>query len=467
MKHFATIVFAVILLALPAKAQEAWLYDAQITFPEDQQENVFPYLAAVADDGTLYVVSSRATDTTAHNALWKLPPGGSEMELVDDYTAANDPQVFSTRGVTTIGNDVIVSSHGEPQPGGLGFGHYYYYVNGDAESRQVFNMNNGFGGYGTFTFALDATDQGHVYSTLSYQTSIRVFDFTDPESDGYGSWIAQEPNANTEVEGHDLCALSALRDITVIPGMDYTTDGNRFFTSRNQSAGELPDGCVPYDGGIAVWENGTVTSWADYESRRVTDFGGDLALSTFISTGITADRDGRLWVSGPDSSRLWVKAFLVEGDVAIEEFELPSAASISNPDPNGAPFASPNDVALNADESRAYVTDLFAKSVFVFRREGTSSESANTLPDAFRLLQNYPNPFNPSTNITFELRRPMDVRLSVFDLLGREVAVLTDGPRAAGPHTLRFDAEDLPSGVYVYRLEVDGQRASRSLILSR
>jgi hypothetical protein len=463
-----TLAVCLMLISSAAAQNEQWVFERAISFPEAEQARVFPYLSAVADDGTLYVISSRSTDTTAHNALWKLPPGGDEMELVDDYTARNDAQVFLTRGVTTLGNDVIVSSHGPPQPGGLGFGHYYYYVNGDPNQRQVFNMNNGFGGYGTFTFALDATDQGYIFSTLSFQTSMRVYDFTDPNAEGYGSWIPQDPNANPEVAGHDLCALSALRDIAVIPGMDYTEAGSRFFTSRNQSPGELPDGCVPYEGGIAVWENATATTWTEYESRRVTDFAGDLALSAFISTGITADSKERLWVTGPDSTRLWVKVFSVEGDFAIEEFELPSAASMSMPDAEGAPFASPNDVSLNRDESIAYVTDLFAKQVFVFRDlSAVSSEVEASLPGSFALHQNYPNPFNPSTNISFDLTVASDVRLAVYDMLGREVAVLADGRYAPGVHTVAFEAGNLPSGVYLYRLEAGGKKQTRALLLSK
>jgi hypothetical protein len=469
MLRTATMLFVLLFVASQAMAQEEqWVYDRVIPFPEDQRERVFPYLATVADDGTLYVISSRATDTTAHNALWKLAPGGSEMELVDNYTTRNDPQVFSTRGVTTIGNDVIVSSQSPPQPGGLGFGHFYYYVDGDPDQRVVFNSNNGFGGYGTFTFAIDATDAGFIFSTLSYQTSIRAYNFADPEADGYGSWIAQEPNFNSELEGHDGCALSALRTIAVIPGMDYSQPSSRFFTTRNQSPANLPEGCVPYTGGVAVWENGTAGTWAEYESRRVSDFGGDLALSSFISTGIAADSKERLWVTGPDSTRLWVKVYTVDGDLAIEEFELPSAASRSMADPEGAPFASPNDVALNRNESIAYVTDLFAKQVFVFRDiNAVSNEAEATLPGSFALHQNYPNPFNPSTHISFDLVTASDVRLAVYDVLGREVRVLADGRHTAGRHTVSFEAGNLPSGVYLYRLEAGGKAQTRSLLLSK
>lgn len=74
------------------------------------------------------------------------------------------------------------------------------------------------------------------------------------------------------------------------------------------------------------------------------------------------------------------------------------------------------------------------------------------LATLFWLGQNYPNPFNPSTTIMFRLAQKEHVKLTVFDLLGREVATVVDGARDAGEHVILFDASTLSSGVYVYRL---------------
>jgi hypothetical protein len=82
---------------------------------------------------------------------------------------------------------------------------------------------------------------------------------------------------------------------------------------------------------------------------------------------------------------------------------------------------------------------------------GTSTRTA--LPADLRLTQNYPNPFNPSTTIRFSLPENAAVRLTVYDLLGREVASLVDGALyAAGDHQVRFEADGLPAGVYFARL---------------
>ena len=78
---------------------------------------------------------------------------------------------------------------------------------------------------------------------------------------------------------------------------------------------------------------------------------------------------------------------------------------------------------------------------------------ADRLPGTIALYQNYPNPFNPSTTIRFELPSAMDVRLGVYDILGREVSSLINGRMAVGLHEATFDASRLASGVYFYRLQ--------------
>lgn len=87
------------------------------------------------------------------------------------------------------------------------------------------------------------------------------------------------------------------------------------------------------------------------------------------------------------------------------------------------------------------------------------------LPDELTLRQNYPNPFNPSTTIAFQLPQSGHVRLQVFDVLGRRVALLTDSVWEAGNHEVRFDAGSLSSGVYLYRLESGTQIITRTMLL--
>jgi hypothetical protein len=88
-----------------------------------------------------------------------------------------------------------------------------------------------------------------------------------------------------------------------------------------------------------------------------------------------------------------------------------------------------------------------------------------TLPQGYALHGNFPNPFNPTTTITFDLPKSEFVTLTVFDLLGREVAELCHDTYAAGSHTLSFDGGGLPSGIYLYRIHAGGFSASQKMML--
>lgn len=94
-----------------------------------------------------------------------------------------------------------------------------------------------------------------------------------------------------------------------------------------------------------------------------------------------------------------------------------------------------------------------------------SNEPGSDLPQTFALSQNYPNPFNPSTVIRYQLPENSMVDLRVFDMLGREVANLVSGQVEAGYHQVQFNAGDLASGVYIYRLQAGDNVFTKKLTL--
>ncbi len=96
-----------------------------------------------------------------------------------------------------------------------------------------------------------------------------------------------------------------------------------------------------------------------------------------------------------------------------------------------------------------------------------SVDASDETPLAFDLFQNYPNPFNPKTVISGQWTGGSDVRLVVYDVLGRQVASLANGRYPAGKYTFAFDGTDLASGVYFYRLTAGSYTAIRKMLLIR
>ena len=94
-----------------------------------------------------------------------------------------------------------------------------------------------------------------------------------------------------------------------------------------------------------------------------------------------------------------------------------------------------------------------------------TSVEDNNLPKEFSLSQNYPNPFNPSTVINFSLPQDAQVRLTVYDMLGREVAVMVNELRSAGTYSIAVDGRSMASGIYVYRLEAGNRTFTRKMTL--
>ena len=102
---------------------------------------------------------------------------------------------------------------------------------------------------------------------------------------------------------------------------------------------------------------------------------------------------------------------------------------------------------------------------------GIDPDDVAAQPLMISLAQNYPNPFNPATTISYAVPRvthgPGMVELKVYDLLGREVATLVHQPQGPGEYTVPFHATGLASGVYVYRLAIDGTTAARTMLLMK
>ncbi len=129
-------------------------------------------------------------------------------------------------------------------------------------------------------------------------------------------------------------------------------------------------------------------------------------------------------------------------------------------------------VELSSDENTLYagVFSSFGQSPSgLYKLDLTTDvlDDVLKIPLQFSLMHNYPNPFNPSTQITFSVLKATDVTLKVYDILGREVAVLVNERKQAGEYNVTWNAEGVPSGVYFYRIVAGDFIETKKMVVVR
>ncbi|NOZ07375.1 MAG: T9SS type A sorting domain-containing protein [FCB group bacterium] len=130
---------------------------------------------------------------------------------------------------------------------------------------------------------------------------------------------------------------------------------------------------------------------------------------------------------------------------------------------------------LPAGETLLFETagDIEISSVIVVNEAGDEiNSSVDLIPETYVLSQNYPNPFNPVTMISFETPRDENVQLVIYDILGRQVKALVQGPMKSGYHTVKWDGLDalgnaVPSGLYIYTLTAGDVSYSKKMMLMK
>jgi predicted amidohydrolase YtcJ len=201
------------------------------------------------------------------------------------------------------------------------------------------------------------------------------------------------------------------------------------------------DATTPYIG-MAMFDSSgrSVSTAATFLRRQGLDQGQESVLSAFMRSGIIDE-------VSPDSSDY---ALLLSAG----PYDIDVGASI-------APFTLAIVVGMNVGDLETAVQSAYRRAM------GTTAVrlAGKNLPRDISLSQNYPNPFNPSTMIEYDLPRQVPVRLTVFDILGREVKTLVSAVQEAGYYKVVFDAHALSSGVYYYRIQAGDFVKVKRLVL--
>ncbi len=117
------------------------------------------------------------------------------------------------------------------------------------------------------------------------------------------------------------------------------------------------------------------------------------------------------------------------------------------------------------DGSGSFFPAFVSGNLTVHQSTDVADGRNNLLPDRFGLAQNYPNPFNPFTIIGFSLPERARLRLEVFNVLGQSLAILADGDFTAGYHEVGWEASEVPSGIYFYRMTIENRSFTRKMLL--
>jgi glucose/arabinose dehydrogenase len=133
----------------------------------------------------------------------------------------------------------------------------------------------------------------------------------------------------------------------------------------------------------------------------------------------------------------------------------------------GKPVGITTDRQGNLYVTSDWINHLILRVEFQGEETAVSKEESAVLPFTAVLEQNYPNPFNPETIITYHLSTNADVDLSIYNISGQKVATLVSRRQAAGEHSVKWDARDFPSGIYIYKLRAGSFEQSRKLLLMR
>ncbi len=211
---------------------------------------------------------------------------------------------------------------------------------------------------------------------------------------------------------------------------------------------------------------------AFYADLEVSGLGDRVMVMTFSEFGRRVEQNGSAGTDHGTAAPLFVFGRGVTGGLYGSSPDLADLDTVGNLK-FGVDFRSIYATALvdwfGLGESNAEVVlnGSFERIGFVADPATPTSNEPEPVPEAFSLLQNYPNPFNPTTTINYTIRSASDVRLTVFDVSGRLVQKLVDHRQAPGSYTIPFDAGNLPSGTYIYRIETGSGAAARKMTIVR
>lgn len=375
-----------------------------------------PYDIAVDDSGNIYVTGYASNpDTTIYDVDYltiKYNSSGNQQWTARYNGTGNNSDAARAIGVDDTGNVYVTGwSVGE----GGRHDHATIKYNSSGIEQWVSRFNGG------FVYDLVVDRAGNVYTTGNYSDSTTIGDFITIKYNSYGEaqWIVGYNGPGDGLDGAVAITLDQFDNI-------YVT------------------GFVEVQGGIPSFDFATVK----YKQRIV-----PVELTNFNATV----NSGTVNLSWQTATEINNQGFEIQRQVGSKQ------SAVDNWDIIG--FV-PGFGTITEPKSYTYEDKDVSHGVYYYRLKQVDFDGSFEfsgiveitfgVQQEFLLEQNFPNPFNSATTINYSIAEPSQVVLKVYTTLGEEVAVLVNEKKDLGKYSLSFNAEALPSGVYLYKLNTSG-----------
>jgi hypothetical protein len=181
----------------------------------------------------------------------------------------------------------------------------------------------------------------------------------------------------------------------------------------------------------------------------------------YLNTKNYGNGDGRMIAVKLDGSKT-IENFGHSFEVSGDDFYAYAAPV---PNPSGTKIMFKSNFGNTASEDKICSYEAFPIPSGANKSYAAGEETSEVIPIKYALEQNFPNPFNPTTVIHFSIPKQSNVKLSVYNLLGEKVAELVNGDFSAGNYEVNFNASNLASGMYVYRISAGSYTSVKKMLL--
>ncbi len=405
------------------------------------------------------ILNSLATDLAAGTT--GLSNGALMRYVLGNFSTIEEFQSYldgtNSSGRKTRGNFAVLDKTGEAAIYEIDGTSYWKYSTDDSihaphgyiiRTNFALNGNGSGGGYERFDRSSDLIKSFYQGDSLNYKSILRyqMRDFSD-----YDSQPVDIPFADTWISGRpygyiytdkSVCRASSV-SATVIQGVleNESEKLSTMWTMLGQPAAAIT---VPY------WPVGATPQVANGSSTApLCDIALQIKAILFDYSENSNYIDSYKLLDG-EGNGLWTDTFPVEDSIFVKSEQF-----LNNWRANGFTtdemITAEGDLANYAYESLKQVYTNLITDV---------DDNSNEIVNSYQLSQNYPNPFNPSTRIDFAIPKSGHVVLKVYDLLGRVVATIVNNKMEQGAHSIIWNtaSENIPSGVYFYKISVSGDK---------